>query len=46
MQKKTYQAPVVELMECKVEKGFAGSGNEGGQIQNLEMGNDVTYLFN
>lgn len=46
MKKKTYQAPEVELMECKVEKGFAGSGNEDGQLQDLEMGSDVTYMFN
>lgn len=26
MSKKIYEAPLVEQMECKVEKGFAGSG--------------------
>lgn len=26
MKKKIYESPVVEQMECKVEKGFAGSG--------------------
>lgn len=46
MKKKTYQAPVVELIECRVEKGFAGSGDENGQLQDLQMGADVSYMFN
>lgn len=27
--KALYEAPVVELLEARVEKGFAGSGNTG-----------------
>jgi len=28
--KKAYLAPMVEVMNARVEKGFAGSGNAGG----------------
>ena len=28
--KKTYRAPRIERMECKVERGFAGSGSREG----------------
>lgn len=29
--KKEYQSPMVELMEARVERGFAGSGNTESQ---------------
>lgn len=29
--KKTYQSPMVELMEARVERGFAGSGSTAPQ---------------
>lgn len=29
MKKKEYNAPMLEIMNCRVERGFAGSGNEG-----------------
>lgn len=44
--KKTYQAPQMEQMECKVEKGFAGSGDQPGQLEEMTMGQDQSTLFN
>ena len=40
MKKKTYEAPTVEQMQCQVEKGFSGSGNQepSYQTQQLEEG--------
>lgn len=43
MKKKLYVTPEVELMECRVEKGFAGSlcyGEDMGEKQN-DPGDDV-----
>lgn len=31
--KNVYVAPVVELLEARVEKGFAGSGNHSGDLE-------------
>lgn len=39
MKKKQYETPQVELMECRVERGFAGSGYGG---NNTEGSNDGT----
>lgn len=34
MKKKEYMAPILELMECRVEKGFAGSFGGGDSNDN------------
>lgn len=34
MKKKEYMAPILELMECRVEKGFAGSFGGGDNNDN------------
>ncbi len=34
--KKEYDAPMVELIEARVEKGFASSGENGGKSAQLE----------
>lgn len=43
MKKKLYVAPEVELMECRVEKGFAGSDAYGENLTAHDNGegNDV-----
>lgn len=53
MKKKEYMAPILELMECRVEKGFAGSfGGETGennapQMQQFDDGGTIGgNLFN
>lgn len=39
MKKKEYMAPILELMECRVEKGFAGSfENNDPQMQQFDEG--------
>lgn len=48
MKKTIYVAPEVELMECRVEKGFAGSlpESEGNaQGQNVDDDGDPEILF-
>jgi len=50
MKKKTYQAPLVELLEARVEKGFQGSlfndGDNPQSLQNYQNGGDQSSLFN
>lgn len=51
--KKVYKTPSVETLDCKVERGFAGSGEptsstfDGSQLEGLSSGGDGTNnLFN
>lgn len=50
MKKKTYQAPLVELLDARVEKGFQGSlfnnGDNPQSLQNYQYGGDKDALFN
>ena len=47
--KKIYEAPVVEQMQCKVERGFAGSGDspdpepQHGTQELGDSGNSYTF---
>lgn len=45
MNKKPYETPVVEMLEAKVERGFAGSANtpEPQGTEQLTEGN--SYIF-
>ena len=36
-----YEEPMVEIIAVEVEKGFAASGLEGGQIPDLEPGGSI-----
>lgn len=38
MKKELYTAPVLEVMEAKVEKGFAGSGDFSGNTDITNQG--------
>lgn len=38
MEKKAYETPVVEQLECMVEKGFAGSNNMPSEDNNATEG--------
>lgn len=47
MKKQVYQAPVVEVIEVRVEKGFAGSGCNNtpqyGQIETFGYVDDIHF---
>lgn len=50
MKKEKYLAPVVETMECRVERGYATSGGNGNPNNNEDGNEDVDdsgndYLF-
>lgn len=46
MKKKVYMAPELEVLEAKVEKGFAGSGTQPqSQLEEMSEGTDATALF-
>lgn len=40
-----YVSPIVEAMNCKVEKGFQCSGCEGSMLENPIDGGSVNGLF-
>lgn len=46
--KKTYEKPIVEVMDARVEKGFMGSGNAPEQANHgtQDMNNGGNYLYN
>lgn len=47
--KKVYEQPIVEVMDARVEKGFAGSGNEPEQANHGEeqySERSEGYMFN
>lgn len=43
MKKKSYQAPEVVLMDCKVERGFAGSGPNHVQIEGWDSDDAIFF---
>lgn len=44
--KKKYESPIVETMNCNVEKGFSCSNYCDDQLESLTIGNEVNNLFN
>lgn len=46
--KEGYVSPVVEAMNCKVERGFqcSGTGCDGSMLQVLNEGGNADLLFN
>lgn len=44
MEKKEYKAPMLEIMNCRVERGFAGSGDtpqSDPQLQDFDVDNSL-----
>lgn len=44
--KALYEAPVVELLEARVEKGFAGSATTGPSIEDDIISSDLENVTN
>lgn len=46
--KEKYVSPIVETMNCKVERGFqcSGTGCDGGMLEGLTDGGSANNMFN